>query len=112
MRGPPICRRDFFRQGFLAAGLIPLGFGEYCIRGSVIIASLSSTSRVRHDLPHYYSRPGLDPNRLAHFVDPLPTMPTAQPGGSRRAPDGATAAFYRIRMSEFFHKMHRDLPPT
>jgi len=107
-----ISRRYFLRQGLLTAAILPQGFGEYCIRGSAVYLAMATTSRRQHSLPHVYSRPVLDPDSLAHFVDPLPIMPTARPVGSRRAPDGAMAAYYQIRMTEFYHQVHRDLPPT
>ena len=68
--------------------------------------------RTRHLIPHVYSRPVLDPNRLAPFVDPLLMMPRARPSGARRDPEGFIAPLYQMRMSEFYHQVHRDLPPT
>ncbi|HVW07424.1 MAG TPA: multicopper oxidase domain-containing protein [Bryobacteraceae bacterium] len=51
------------------------------------------------------SRP-LDPEKLAKFVDPLPLPPAA-----KRQP-GLTTPAFRITMSEFQCKVHRDLPAT
>ena len=39
-------------------------------------------------------------------------MPRARPSGSRRDPEGVIAPIYQMRMSEFYHQVHRELPPT
>jgi spore coat protein A len=107
-----IGRRNFIRYGFLAAAAIPSSIREYCVRGSIVTVDLAVNPRRRHQMPHFYGRPVLDPNRLAHFVDPLPIMPLARPAGWHRTPNDITAVLYKLRMTEFHHKVHRDLPPT
>jgi FtsP/CotA-like multicopper oxidase with cupredoxin domain len=44
---------------------------------------------------------------LTHFVDPLPIPSVLQP---KKRVDGV--AYYEVVMSQFFQKLHRDLPPT
>ncbi len=51
--------------------------------------------------------PLLDPQHLAAFVDPLPVPPIAKPVGRR-----AKAPLYKIPISEFYSKIHRDVAPT
>ena len=104
-------RREFLRQALLAGALIPFGGRQYCWEGRIVNAAFAS-SRTHHLVPHVYSRPVLDLNRLAPFVDPLPIMPKALPLGSRRSPDGVIVPFYQMRMGEFHRQVHRDLPPT
>jgi len=104
-------RREFIRQGLLLGASVPVGIRQYCRRGAIVKAAFASPLG-HHSVPHVYSRPPLDANKLAHFVNPLPTMPTATPSGSRAASDGAVAPYYQMRMSEFYHQVHRDLPPT
>jgi spore coat protein A, manganese oxidase len=60
------------------------------------------------------SPPVIDPNNLAHFVDPLPLPILAKAAGHRAAPDrsGKQVAFYRVPMRAISQKFHRDLPPT
>jgi spore coat protein A, manganese oxidase len=104
-------RREFIRQVLLAGASVPFGIQEYC-RGGRLVNVAFATARTRHPLPHVYSRPVLDPNRLTPFVDPLPIMPRARPSGSGRAPDGSMVPLYKMRMGEFYRQVHRDLPPT
>jgi spore coat protein A, manganese oxidase len=104
-------RREFIRQALLAGVSVPFGIREYCRSGQIVEIAFEAP-RTRHLIPHVYSRPVLDPNRLAPFVDPLLLMPRARPSGSRRDPEGLIAPLYQMRMSEFYHQVHRDLPPT
>jgi spore coat protein A, manganese oxidase len=104
-------RRDFIRQGLLAAVAVPLELREYCRSGGIINVAFA-ISKTHHSVPHVYSRTPLDPNRLARFVDPLPIMPVAVPSGSQVAPNRKVAPLYRMRMTEIYRKVHRDLPPT
>ena len=46
----------------------------------------------------------LNPSTLEKFVDPLPIPPVAKSTGAQRR--------YRLEMTEFLGKVHRDLPPT
>jgi spore coat protein A, manganese oxidase len=56
----------------------------------------------------------LDPDSLAHFVDPLPLPVIAQPQSDRAVPGkpGERVPFYRVSMRAIAGKLHRDLPPT
>jgi len=57
--------------------------------------------------------PGLNPNSLAKFVDPLPIPEIAKPVGLRSAPVTlAKVPYFQIPMREVACKLHRDLPPT
>jgi spore coat protein A, manganese oxidase len=61
--------------------------------------------------------PKLDPDTLAHFVDPLPLPLLAQPLDHRLAPGAPSTSpeqvpFYRVSMQAITTKLHRDLPPT
>jgi spore coat protein A, manganese oxidase len=53
-------------------------------------------------------------NALTRFVDPLPLLETVRSTGRRSAPDrsGAQLPYYKVDMSEFEAKFHRDLKPT
>jgi spore coat protein A, manganese oxidase len=56
----------------------------------------------------------LDPDRLAHFVDPLPIPEIIRHVARRPGPDDPSTElpFYRMVMQELHSKVHRDLPPT
>jgi len=56
----------------------------------------------------------LGSNQLAKFVDQLSTPPIAKTAGYRAHPHDASKkiSYYRLRMQEVTHKVHRDLPPT
>jgi spore coat protein A len=58
--------------------------------------------------------PALDPGKLAKFVDPLPLPTVARAEGMRPVPGlgGKQVPRYRLAMSEFSQKVHRDLPAT
>jgi spore coat protein A, manganese oxidase len=59
-------------------------------------------------MPQFANAPKLvDPNNLAHFVDPLPRPPVAQAARQKKG-----QPYYEIPIQEFFAKIHRDLPPT
>ena len=107
-----IGRGEFLRQGILAGAALSFGIRQYCRRGSIVTAGVLATPRSRHLVPMVYSRPALDSNLLVRFVDPVPIMPVAKPVGTRVAPNGATVPFYRMQMTQFTTKVHRDLPPT
>src|SRR5690349_7835551 len=74
------------RRSFLKAGLATGALGLLGTR-SKAFAQRSSAPTVS--------------TGLARFVDPLPIPGTIRPAGIQR-----------IAMSEFYTKMHRDLPPT
>ena len=48
--------------------------------------------------------PAVNPSTLEKFVDPLPIPPVAKSVGAQHR--------YRLEMTEFLVKVHRDLPPT
>ena len=103
-------RRLLDRREFLLLGAsVPVGIRQYCKNGATAAFANPVT---HHSVPHVYSRAPVDPNKLARFVDPLRIMPIAKASGSRVAPDGGAAPYYQMRMSEFYHQAHRDLPPT
>lgn len=56
----------------------------------------------------------LDTRALAHFVDALPLPPVAKPAGLRSGPadPASRIPYYRVIMTEFQAKVHRDVPPT
>ncbi len=58
--------------------------------------------------------PKIDPNRLARFVDPLPLAPALRPEGEKPDPHnpGSAIPVYRMRMNQFFGRVHRDLKPV
>lgn len=59
-------------------------------------------------------RPVLDPNTLAHFVDPLPIPEVVRPSEFRPSPanPGVKIPYYRLPMREIESKVHRDMKPT
>src|SRR5215467_11358501 len=59
-------------------------------------------------------RSALNTNLLRRFVDPLPIPNVARPTGLRPDPDdpGRKIPHYRIEMSQFESRLHRDLKPT
>jgi spore coat protein A, manganese oxidase len=60
------------------------------------------------------ARPALDPNSLTPFVDPLPIPQLAKSAGVRPSPANAAVKipYYRVPMSAFEAKVHRDMKPT
>ena len=58
--------------------------------------------------------PGLNPNSLAKFVDPLPIPEIAKPIGLHPAPGGESVKvpYFRVPMRQAECKLHRDLPAT
>jgi spore coat protein A, manganese oxidase len=56
--------------------------------------------------------PGLNPNTLAKFVDPLPIPEIAKPAGMRPAPGHSSSKvpYFRVPMRQVESKLHRDLP--
>jgi len=59
-------------------------------------------------------RSALNTNLLRRFVDPLPIPNVARPTGLRPDPEapGRKIPYYRIEMSQFESRLHRDLKPT
>ncbi|HTX75207.1 MAG TPA: multicopper oxidase [Terracidiphilus sp.] len=55
-----------------------------------------------------------DPGKLKRYVDALPVLPIAQPAGKRPDPSNPAEKlpFYRMAMSEFESRVHRDLEPA
>jgi spore coat protein A, manganese oxidase len=90
----PITRREFLRK----SGLLGVALTATSMRGFVRPA------------PKF--RPTLNTDALARFVDPLPIPQVARASGSRKAPTGADAPFYRIEMRACESRLHRDLNPT
>jgi spore coat protein A len=56
--------------------------------------------------------PGLNPNTLAKFVDPLPIPEIAKSAGMRPAPGHSSVKipYFRVPMRQVESKFHRDLP--
>lgn len=56
----------------------------------------------------------LDTRALRHFVDPLPIPAMAKPSGLGSDPTNPASKipYYRITMTQFQTKVHRDVPPT
>jgi spore coat protein A len=94
-----LTRRDFVRSSGLAAAACAL--------------PSAGAQSIPH--PHPLHVPlTLDPARLKPFVDPLPIPPVAQLTGKRPSPASASEQlpFFRMVMSEFESRVHRDLAPT
>jgi spore coat protein A, manganese oxidase len=82
------------RAFLLGSGLLPV----LARRGGAQLA---------HHMPKMPPAPPLiDPGSIASFVDALPIPKIARPLRPGRVP------LYRIPISEFFSKIHRDVPPT
>lgn len=91
---------------------MPITRREFLQRGSLIGAALMrNRTRVLKTVP---VRPALDPNSLAHFVDPLPIPALARSHGFRPSPADPKIKlpYYRIEMRQFETRLHRDLKPT
>jgi Phosphoesterase family/Multicopper oxidase len=60
------------------------------------------------------ARPALDPNSLTPFVDPLPVPQLAKSTGMRPNPANVAVKipYYRLAMSTFETKVHRDMKPA
>jgi len=56
----------------------------------------------------------IDAMKLASFVDPLPLPELLHPEGRRSSTtlEAVNAPYYRVRIREVAHSMHRDLPPA
>jgi hypothetical protein len=86
-------RRLLDRREFLLLGAsVPVGIRQYCKNEATAAFANPVT---HHSVPNVYSRAPVDPNKLARFVDPLRIMPIAKASGSRVAPDGGAAPYYR-----------------
>jgi spore coat protein A, manganese oxidase len=85
-------------------------------QSALTATALLSPRAISHPLGHpaANTKPNLDPNSLARFVDPLPMPLVAQPVDHRAAPDhsGERVPFYRVAMQAMRTKIHRDLPAT
>jgi spore coat protein A len=100
-----ISRREFLKKSGLLATALATG---------VAASPHSMPTEAEDELREIVPRPSLSAASIANFVDPLPILPVAQPIGERPDPfkSGAQVPYYRLEMSEFFAKLHRDLPPT
>ena len=91
---------------------------RFLSRSALVAAGIYAPSVLAQTRSQTPQAPNLDPEKLAHFVDPLPLPPIAKPLERRAAPDSAgngadeRVAFYRVAMREISAKLHRDLPPT
>jgi spore coat protein A len=85
---------------------------EFILKSSLTAAALAT--KPLDLLAGSPARRMLNPNGLAHFVDPLPVPKIADPTGYRSAPEEPKRAvpYYRISLREFSAKLHRDLRPT
>jgi len=94
MIGTAITRRGFLQQ----ASLISAG---------------AATQMQRH-APPPLTKPVLDPDTLAPFIDALPIPEIAKASGTRPSPANASVRlpYYEIRMREIEAKIHRDVKPT
>ncbi len=63
---------------------------------------------------YIHTPPLVDPNTLAAYVDPLPLPERAKSTATRPDPDNPSRSIplYRMKLSEFHARVHRDLPPT
>jgi spore coat protein A, manganese oxidase len=96
----PITRRGLLKAtAFLASGAV---VGRNAFSASPAMATPATVPLA------------LDPDTLAHYVDPLPIPPIAQPSGFRSSPENAALRlpFYRMAMRQVATKVHRDLNPT
>ena len=80
-------------------------------------STLMTGAALLHQAGHKESvlaRPALDPNSLTPFVDPLPIPQLAKSEGMRPSPTNTAVKipYYRVAMSAFETKVHRDMKPT
>jgi spore coat protein A, manganese oxidase len=103
-----LSRRRFMRQGSAAAalGMLP----GTLARAS--FANMRGGPAMQHGAAPAPST--LDPGTLKRFVDPLPIPQLARAIGDRPSPENRAEKlpFYRMAMSEFESRVHRDLKPT
>lgn len=83
-------------------------------RSALAAAGIYAPSILAQTRSQVSQTPNLDPDKLAHFVDPLPLPRIAQRLGRRAVPNAASesAPYYRVAMQAVSQKLHRDLPPT
>ena len=102
-----LTRREFAKRGSLvaAAYALPPALGAPPVLGQ----AQSTTPAAAAHVP-----PVLDSAKLKRFVDPLPIPAIARAAGKRPSPADAKQelACYRMAMSEFESRVHRDLPPA
>ncbi|MGB6686989.1 MAG: multicopper oxidase domain-containing protein, partial [Terracidiphilus sp.] len=105
-KGVLLTRREFARSGGLAAA-------AYAFPGALAGASRQSAQGTTRPAATHVAVT-LDPGTLKRFVDPLPIPAVARPDGARSSPANASEKlpFYRMAMSEFESRVHRDLAPT
>jgi spore coat protein A, manganese oxidase len=114
----PLSRREFVRRtGVLAAVYALPGAASAGFPPSAASASLGFPLRAIAGPSAPGVAPGaatLDTGKLKRFVDPLPTPKIARPVGVRPDPVNTVEKlpFYRMVLSEFESRVHRDLEPT
>jgi spore coat protein A, manganese oxidase len=114
----PLSRREFVRRSGALAGV-------YALPGAVSAASPAAAASGFLGFPPQASRlqpvsgagsgaATLDPGKLERYVDPLPIPEIAKPAGLRPDPEKPAEKLpcYRMVMSEFEARVHRDLGPT
>jgi spore coat protein A len=101
-----ITRREFVTGSSLAAA-------AFALPGTLTSGSAEGAQSMNRPVPVHVPLT-LDPGTLKRFVDPLPIPPKAQPTGKRANPANASEMlpFYRMAMSQFESRVHRDLPPA
>ena len=82
------------------------------LAGSVLLTRSGALSAMSH--PAAAAPDTLNVNTLAAFVDPLPLLPVAKPGGMRSLPSSPKTKlpYYRLAARPIEMKIHRDLKPT
>ncbi len=84
------------------------------LQKSGLMTGAMLTHHAGHTMPEEKARPALDPNSLTPFVDPLPVPAVAKSVGMRPSPENGSiqVPYYRIGMTAFEAKVHRDMKPT
>jgi spore coat protein A, manganese oxidase len=92
---------------------VPLTRRTFLQQSGVLIAGLAAGQSVSPKTT-VFSRPVLDLNALAKFVDPLPLPRIISADGARPSPDNASVQipYYRISMQQIQSQVHRDMKPT
>jgi spore coat protein A, manganese oxidase len=114
-------RRQFLKLARAAGGVAVTGGAlSRAARAAGVSASAASAMRAMGE-PAAVAVSGTAPQRvqlnpatLARFADPLPLPAIAPKSGTRPSPVNRKIQlpFYRLEMSEFWTRLHRDLPPT